>query len=88
MNISRPTMISVLKENTEGLTQMNKKQLWVDRQSFQNWKESREKTVYAVNGANWPQNRQKIVFSEYMGGDEILWKMLYFYIKQRQSVGK
>jgi len=28
MNISRPTMISVLKENTKGLTHMNKKLLW------------------------------------------------------------
>jgi len=28
MNISRPTMISVLKENTKGLTHMNKKQMW------------------------------------------------------------
>ena len=26
--ISRPTMICVLKENTKGLTHMNKKQLW------------------------------------------------------------
>jgi len=28
MKISRPTMISVLKENTKGLTHMNKKQMW------------------------------------------------------------
>jgi len=28
MNISRPTMISVLKENTKGVTHMNKKQKW------------------------------------------------------------
>ena len=28
MKISRPTMISVLKENSEGLTHMNKKQMW------------------------------------------------------------
>jgi len=26
--ISRPTMICVLKENTKGLTHMNKKQMW------------------------------------------------------------
>jgi len=28
MKISRPTMISVLKENTRGLTHMNRKQMW------------------------------------------------------------
>jgi len=28
MKISRPTMISVLKENTRGLTHMNQKQMW------------------------------------------------------------
>ena len=28
MNISRPTMISVLKGNTRGLTHMNRKQMW------------------------------------------------------------
>jgi len=28
MKISRPTMISVLKENTKGLTHMNRKQMW------------------------------------------------------------
>ena len=28
MKISRPTMISVLKENTRGLTHMNRKQTW------------------------------------------------------------
>ena len=28
MNILRPTMISVLKENTKGLTHMNKQQMW------------------------------------------------------------
>jgi len=28
MNISRPTMISVLKENTRELTHMNRKQMW------------------------------------------------------------
>ena len=28
MKISRPTMISVLKENTRGLTRMNRKQMW------------------------------------------------------------
>jgi len=26
--ISRPTMVCVLKENTKGLTHMNKKQMW------------------------------------------------------------
>ena len=28
MKILRPTMISVLKENTRGLTHMNRKQMW------------------------------------------------------------
>ena len=28
MKVSRPTMISVLKENTRGLTHMNRKQMW------------------------------------------------------------
>jgi len=28
MKISRPTMISVLKENAKGLTHMNRKQMW------------------------------------------------------------
>jgi len=28
MKISRPTMISVVKENTKGLTHMNRKQMW------------------------------------------------------------
>ena len=28
MKISRPTMISVLKENTKGLTHMNRKHMW------------------------------------------------------------
>jgi len=28
MKISRPTMISALKEITKGLTHMNKKQMW------------------------------------------------------------
>jgi len=28
MKISRPTMISMLKENTRGLTHMNRKQMW------------------------------------------------------------
>jgi len=28
MKISRPTLISVLKENTRGLTHMNRKQMW------------------------------------------------------------
>ena len=28
MKISRPTMISVLKENTKGLTHINRKQMW------------------------------------------------------------
>jgi len=28
MKISRPTMISVLKENTRGFTHMNRKQMW------------------------------------------------------------
>jgi len=28
MKISRPTMIAVLKENTRGLTHMNRKQMW------------------------------------------------------------
>ena len=28
MKISRPVMISVLKENTRGLTHMNRKQMW------------------------------------------------------------
>jgi len=29
MKISRPTMISVLKENTRGLNHMNRKQMWI-----------------------------------------------------------
>jgi len=28
MNISRPTMIIILKQNTKGLTHMNKKHMW------------------------------------------------------------
>jgi len=28
MNISKPTMIYLLKENTRGLTHMSKKQMW------------------------------------------------------------
>jgi len=32
MNVSRPTMICVLKENTRGLTHMNKKQTWKIRE--------------------------------------------------------
>jgi len=81
--ISRPTMICVLKENTKGLTHMNKKQMWkiiegkgLTDKAFEIEKNRERRLCMRSMEVIDLEKDEKLFFSEDMGGGEILWKML------------
>jgi len=83
--ISRPTMICVLKENTKGLTHMNKKQMCkiieekgLTDKAFEIEK-NRERRPCTRSMEVIDLETDENFFPEDMGGGEILWKMLYFF---------
>jgi len=94
--VSRPTMICVLKENTKGLTIMNKKQMWIiieekglTDKAFEIEKNRERKPCMRSMEVIDLKTGEKLFFSKDMWGGEILWKMLFFFhIQQQQSVGK
>jgi len=89
-------MISVLKENTKGLTHMNKKQLWkiieekgLTDKAFKIEKNRERRPCMRSMEVMTSKQTKNCFSSEDMGDGEILWKMLYFsHMQQRQSVGK
>jgi len=95
MNISRPTMISVLKENTKGLTHMNKKMWKIIEQkgltdkAFELEKNHKRKRIRRSIMVVDLETNEKMFFQRVADAEEYYNKSyVFFHIQQRQSVEK